>query len=153
MPHKLLIETTDLKYTEKYKEYNEYTTPIEVIRGVPFRCELKITNIGEKEFPGGELSLTINMGEGRRSISISPVKKSKIERIAKEENMICVSPNIMAGAAGIGDIRLKVLAEDGEKVLYARSRDREPTDSWSNPIYSIEREYIEIIRLLKELKK
>jgi len=162
MPHKLLIECVlehreELeKYLEaRYREYySDYIRPeCELIRGVPFRIKLKITNIGEKKFPGGEITkLELSVGlEGSVVISASLRQKPKVEPLDKGKSKSYKFP-FMSINSGAGVIRLEISAKDGKQVLYSRHRVEEPSSSWEKPVYCIEREYVEIINLLKSLR-
>ena len=132
MSHKLLI-VAKLKVDT---EFNEFLNHASVVRGEPFDVELTITNIGDKPFSGGVIdSFNLEYTEG---VSVT-FKKIRIGRIDKDKEFVHAEP-FFGWIEGNAWLRLNIVADDKQSILYFHEEEAPPREEWSRPINIVNRE-------------
>ena len=150
MAHKLLIEAK----VRTHKRFSKYLKDYEVIRGETFTITFTIRNIADKEFVGGVVkSLSVAFGIGESGVRQIPSFQYKIPAIAPDDEYE-LAHGFMVPATGGGWVNLEIEANDKEPIEYYQVQSQEPLqDKWVYPLYSVDRETVEILSLLKRLVK
>jgi len=154
MPHKLLI-APNLVVEPGFRELLSFN---ETVAARPMVVELHIRNIGEKAFPGGEISggrftfqTPLGIGIFKQERRADP---SKIPNIPPRDIFV-VKCAWYPASPGLWEIGFKINAVDEEKIEYYQSETELPAlqDRWAQYIYAVDRHQLDSILLLKELLK
>lgn len=110
-----------------------------------------IKNIGENEFPSGNINY-FNIEYSREARHKIHIKR--VEKIAPGKEQY-LSEVITPLNPGIAWIKIKIEPDDGKKILYYQEEAGKDLGFvyWTNAIYVINKEFIEIISLLKDIKE
>jgi hypothetical protein len=148
--HKLFIEAgvaVPPKYRDKLSKF-------EIVRGVTTNFLIRIQNLGDSLFPGGEIVGGVIRFEAISSMltifSNVTLKDSRIPKLKKNEvhNIIFDFTAIMSGPHSM---KLKIRAFDSQDIEYYVYKSKEPSkDYWELYIYVIERENLDMLILLEE---
>jgi hypothetical protein len=137
-PYRLLIEYTLKPDTPTSTE--------------PFEVRLKLTNIGDAVFPGGELTrFAIRTTEIVHSASKSALQK--ISPIKPNESVELKPHAFLAQTDGVCWIEVELIANDGGPVELFQNPELNMGKSWTNVFRIKNKETEVIISLLKEITK
>jgi hypothetical protein len=153
LTHKLLIQAgVDLP-----PKYESKVAMFELVRGVSTHFALRIENLGDSVFPGGEIlggqirfesicsMLTIFSDRNVKKPEIPELKKSGKHVILFDFTPIMSGPHSMS---------MEIKATDGQRIEYYTSKSGEPTKkNWEIYMYVIERENLDSLILLEKIFK
>ncbi len=132
------------------REPYDYLIPNELVRGEECTLRVLIKNMGETKFPGGEL-----INPRVEWMGVTTILESKtIEALDVGESREYDFGSITPRNNGVSWIKIGIKAQDGKKVLYYQDEDGLPLDKpeWMGGFYVIDRELLNIILLLRDIK-
>ncbi len=152
MPHKLRIEAK-LKSALPLKHV-KLTADFETVRGVTSELVLSIENVGDTDFPGGQIESIIL--EGIRSVHT--VKDTgKIEALKPGAKTGTRKVTLALLEEGVAWLRISLSASDGQEVEHYEYGELSSDPDWSRPITILNRESVLILEavneVLEELKR
>lgn len=126
--------------------------PVQPVANEDFEIHLKLTNIGDSVFPGGELTkFSVRVGEVGQDTT-----KSTLQKIPpiKVNEFVELKPNtfstIQDGAAWV-QVQLK--ASDGQEVNLFQNPETSMGQTWLNAFPVKSQEYLTITKLLQSIVK
>ncbi len=152
LPHKLKI-AAKIELGIEF-DHVELAEGFEVVRGIPIRVTLRVENIGEEAFPGGELKdVRLNI----KDLGASVLDSGHIRELGPGKSTESKPIVLVPFDEGVGWINVTVEAQDGEEIEYYRSDLKDAESPWRYPILSLNREMVQLLEttqeLLGELKK
>lgn len=116
----------------------------------PFRIRLKLTNIGDSVFPGGEFTrIAVRIGELNQDIRRSEL--GKIPSINANESLEFGPYTFRMIDSGPAWVHVDLVASDGQEVNLYQNPETNMGLSWVNAIAIKAREYEAIIGLLQKI--
>jgi len=156
MPHKLqMILNFEQFFSEDFKNWMDevrYLRPIDIVRGIDCRLVLTAKNLGERDFPGGRISMAMVNYSGGVRHEIAPME---IPEIKVNEEKVILDVMISPLSEGAGSFEISLNARDGEPIeCYQRRLDRPiGMNHWLGVFYTINRESLNIMWRLDRLLK
>ena len=126
--------------------------PGEVVRGEPSSFLLKVKNLGSEPFPGGEIrDIRFRYFEDYALYS----EQHQLPELIVGGEIVVDSMEIIPFDTGVSWIDLAISSSDDEPIECYQSRegDKVGTNSGRNLFYSVSREDVAIIALLKDLQR
>ena len=144
----ILVETT---IRNEVVKLNKYLRPHEILTNSPLTLSYKITNIGNKIFPGGRIE--------RIEVRFSPaigygwLTDLKIPQIPKEQIVTQSQSLMLQSLPGTCTFAFKILTKQKEEILYYRDRSGEARrDGYVSYVHSVvDRRQVEMIALLDQI--
>ena len=125
-------------------------TPAQPVSNEDFSIQLKVTNIGDSIFPGGELTYFALMTQNAvRSVSKSSL--SKIPSLTQNVSIELEPHTFWAFEDGVAWIRVQLKANDDQKVDLYQNPEINMGQTWQNIIVIKSQEYVVITKLLEKI--
>ena len=137
------------------KSMNKYLDEDDVIQGKEFEIRFRFKNIGEVDFPGGEVGeLVFSLARARGGvIKFLSLEERQIPQIQIGKS-IPKKWEVIADEAGLVRPTLTILPKEKCKILYCSSENGKGDESFVGYLFDvINREQIETVRLLTEILK
>lgn len=153
MVHKLVIQP-EFHFLKKYeKVLGEGELP----QGIFLNIDFHVTNIGEKEFPGGtlkELSVNFETGIPLGGLKSFHTLNEKIESIPVNKTKIIFTWNTIFKQVGLAWLRCIIkLKDEKEQIQFYQTRESSEWESdWQNAYYVQNRLNLDIIDRLDKIE-
>lgn len=150
MAHQLFIDT-EYKIPKGYTLEADYEFPSSIFVILRFY----VTNIGDKEFPGGILKkVEAHYDKSAGSLTTFYFPDEKIKPISKGQRKEIYKWNTSFMMPGLAWLRCKIEAKDGQEIEYYQLPEKKNPlkESWNNAYRVVPKENLEIIKLLKAIK-
>jgi hypothetical protein len=125
-------------------------TPAEPVSNEDISIKLKLTNIGELIFPGGELTYLALVSPGvTRSARKSSL--SKIPSLKQNESIELGPHRFRASESGVAWVQVQLKASEDQKVDLYQNPENNMGQTWQDLIVIKSQEYVMIIKLLEKI--
>lgn len=147
MAHKLLVKADILLEDKGFKSYLKYA---EYPRGGSISVTLTFTNIGESDFPGGIIN-QVNLEHGGGISQSWRTVNASIPVLKTKEKFTFSGQSFPIELEGLYWLKCKVEASDKKPIEFFQFEGGDAHEEWMKPITVVNRENIEIIKLLEKL--
>lgn len=145
MVHKLLIKL-DYSFSDPLANL---LAKEEFPRAATVELTYKATNVADIPFPGGVLK---EVRADLPNLRVSNTPNTTIDPIAPNETKVIHQWKVFMSIEGIVWIRCQIHANDNQPIEYFQSKTAlVGTENWHYPFTVINREWLETIKLLKEI--
>jgi hypothetical protein len=147
--HRLLIEVDYSLIGDQYSELLKWELP----RGSTIVLTYYVTNLSASSFSGRIKDISTSFNETSLGAN-SMVRENRqliIQAIPQGQRVMFYRTNVRMYSEGQGWFRVIMAANDGQEIEYLSSVDGPGTSQWQFGFVVINREQLEIIKLLKEI--
>jgi hypothetical protein len=142
-----LVEKMDYKILIGFK-----SKPKKPLSMNPFKIQLKLTNIGDSVFPGGELTyFSVTLGGTTQSVTKSNLPK--IPPIKPTESIALEPHQFVTFGFGAAWVEVHLVASDGRKANLFQNPENDMGSVWKMVFPIRSSEHATMIELLKEIVK
>jgi hypothetical protein len=148
--HRLLIE---VDYSSIGDQYSELLQKWEMPRGSTIMLAYYVTNLSDFSFSGKIIDMSTSFNEtalGPTSM-LRENRQLIIRALPRGHRIMFYQTNVRMYSEGKGWFRVVMVADDGQQIEYFSSTDGPGTSQWQSGFDVINREQLEIIKLLKEI--
>lgn len=150
MPHRLNFSVS----IRNKQRYRNWLQPLEVVRGIASEFSLEVENQGEYTFPGGTIdSFYIESPVGGVTLfKYEFLVRWRIPRLDPKETHTFSFTDFRPLCAGISRVIFTVISDDKDKVEHVSTEYPASEEKFSYVFYVIEREIVELLMTLREMK-